>query len=267
MTGTRRQGTEFLLPLCGNLSIRMRQSRSTFCPLSSALCFLASIFCLLPSAFAAAQPASIEASYDLYKEGMKVGQIEETYTRDHGRYTLSSLTTPTGLMAAFRPGEIFINSNGLIGKPGLQPLRFSHQRDGEASKDRQAEFDWDAKQLTLINQTQRTTLALPDGTQDRLSAMYQFMFLPLKGGTTLDFPMTNGSKLDHYHYAIARDQKLKTPAGEFKTLYLDNQAKAGESRTEIWLATQRNNLPCKMIITDADGGRITQVLSKLTIKP
>jgi hypothetical protein len=233
----------------------------------AATILLSSVLCLPSFAFAAAQPVSVEASYDLYKEDMKVGQIEETYTRDNGRYTLSSLTTPTGLMAAFRPGKIFINSNGLIGKPGLQPLHFNHQREGATSKDRQAEFDWDAKQLTLINQTQRTTLALPDGTQDRLSAMYQFMFLPLKDVTTLDFPMTNGSKLDHYHYAITRGQKLKTPAGEFKTLYLDNQAKAGESRTEIWLATQRNNLPCKMIITDAGGGQITQVLSKLTIKP
>lgn len=231
----------------------------------AAMVLLSSVLCLLPSA--SAQPASVQASYDLYKENMKIGQIEETYTRDKDRYTLSSTTTPIGLLAAFRPEKIFINSNGLIDKPGLQPLHFSHQREGDAGRDRHAEFDWNTKQLTLIYQAQRTVLALPDGTQDRLSAMYQFMFLTLKGATTLDFPMTNGSKLDNYHYAITRDQKLKTPAGEFKTLYLDNQARAGESRTEIWLATQRNNLPCKMIITDADGGQITQVLSKLTLKP
>lgn len=226
------------------------------------------IFCLLSSIPAfAAPPGSIQASYDIYKSGLKVGQIEETYKRDKDGYTLSSTTTPVGLLAAFKPEKIFINSSGLVGKQGLQPLRFSHRRERDESKESSAEFDWEARQLTLIHHAQRTVIALPDGTQDRLSAMYQFMFLPLQTDKTLDFPMTNGTKLDSYHYAITGSQKLKTPAGEFNTLYLDSQAKAGENRTEIWLATQRNNLPCKMIITDADGDQLIQVLSKLNIRP
>ncbi len=218
------------------------------------------------SAFAA-PPGSVQATYDVYKSGLKVGQIAETYTRDKDRYTLSSTTTPLGLLAAFKPEKIFIDSSGLIGKHGLQPLSFSHRRERDESRTSRAEFDWDTRQLTLIHQTQRTLAALPDGTQDRLSAMYQFMFLPLESAATLDFAMTNGNKLDNYHYAITRNRLVQTPAGEFDTLYLDNQAKAGESRTEIWLATQRYNLPCKMVITDADGDQLTQILDKLDIKP
>jgi len=224
------------------------------------------MLCAATSAFAA-EPGSVQANYDVYKEGLKVGQIEETYTREKDHYTLSSTTTPVGLLAVFRPEKIFINSSGLIAKQGLKPLLFSNQRERNEDRDSRAEFDWDAKQLALIHQTQRTMVALPDGTQDRLSAMYQFMFLSLQSASTLDFAMTNGNKLDNYHYAITRNQKLKIPAGEFNTLYLDSQAKAGESRTEIWLATQYHNLPCKMIVTDANGDQITQVLSKFDIKP
>lgn len=220
---------------------------------------------LCTSAFAA-QPDNVQASYDVYKGSLIVGQIEETYVRDKDRYTLSSTTTPTGLLAIFKPEKVFINSNGLIGKQGLQPLLFIHRRERDKSKESRAEFDWNSRQLSLIHQAQSTVVALPYGTQDRLSAMYQFMFLSLHSGTTLDFPMTNGNKLDNYHYTIVRDQTLKLPAGEFKTLYLDNQAKPGENRTEIWLATQHHNLPCKMIITDARGDQLTQVLSKLQIR-
>ena len=215
----------------------------------------------------AAPPGSVQASYDVYKNGLKVGQIEEIYTRDGDRYTLTSTTTPVGLLAMFKPEKIFINSSGLIGKRGLKPLRFTHQRENDKSRDSRAEFDWDARQLTMIHHAQRLMVALPDDTQDRLSAMYQFMFLPLQHATTLDFSMTNGSKLDIYHFAISRNQTLSTPAGDLNSLYLDNQARAGESRTEIWLATQHNNLPCKMVITDANGEQLTQVLSKLNIKP
>lgn len=224
------------------------------------------MLCVAASAFAA-PPSSVQASYDIYKDGMKIGQIEETYTRNKDRYTLSSTTTPLGLLAVFKPEKIFIDSSGLIGKQGLQPLRFSHQRERDKNRDSRAEFDWDGKQLTLIHQAQRTVVVLPDGTQDRLSAMYQFMFLPLQHAATVDFPMTNGNKLDNYHYIITHDQKLQTPAGKFNTLYLDNQAKTRESRTEIWLATQRHNLPCQMVITDASGDQLTQVLSKLDTQP
>lgn len=224
------------------------------------------MLCCAATAFAA-PPASVQISYNIFKSGIPVGQIEETYTRNQNRYTLTSTTTPTGLLAMFKPEKIFIKSSGLIGKQGLQPLQFSHQRERDNSKDNRAEFDWQSKQLTLIHQAQRSTVALPDGTQDRLSAMYQFMFLALQPDTALNFPMTNGNKLDQYHYAIGSPMHLDTPAGEFNALYLDNQAKAGEGRTEIWLCMDHHNLPCKMIITDADGGQLTQVLNKFTIKP
>ncbi len=232
----------------------------------AAATLLSSALCLLSSAFAAA-PDSVQLTYDIYKGSLNIGQIEETYTRDKDHYTLSSATRAVGLLAVFKPGKILISSSGLVGPKGLQPLRFSDHREGEESRDRSAEFDWDKRQLTLIRQKQRTVVALPDGAQDRLSAMYQFMFLSLQPATMLDFPMTNGSKLDNYQYAISLKQQLQTPAGKFDTLYLDNQPKKGESRTEIWLATEHHNLPCKMIITDADGDQLTQVLSKLSITP
>lgn len=212
-------------------------------------------------------PDSVQASYDVYKSGMKVAQIDETYTRDKDRYTLTSIATPVGLLAVFKPKKIVVRSSGLIDNRGLHPLLFNHQREQDTGKDSSAELDWGAKQLTLTHQAQRTTIALPDGTQDRLSAMYQFMFLPLHKATTLDFPMTNGAKLDNYHYSVVHNQKLKLPIGELDTMYVYNQAKAGETRTEIWLSTRHNNLPCKMIITDADGDQLIQVLNKFDARP
>ena len=214
----------------------------------------------------AAPPSSILAVYEVYKGSIKVARIEESYTRDGDRYTLSSTTTPVGLLALFKPEKAFVRSSGQIGKQGLRPLLYSQQREGDSSKDARAELDWKSSRVTLIHQAQRETMALPNGTQDRLSAMYQFMFLPLKDGA-LDFTMTNGTKLDSYHYAVARGPILSTPAGKFGTLYLDSQPKPGERRTEIWLASQHHKLPCKMVITEANGDQLSQVLSKLVVKP
>lgn len=231
-------------------------------PYLQALAWL--MLCAAAPAYAA-PPSSVQATYDVSKSGLQA-EIRETYTRDGDRYTLSSVWTPVGLLALLKPEKIHISSSGLIGKQGLQPLLLNHWRDLDEGKNSRAEFDWDGKRLTLIHQAQRTVVTLPDGTQDRLSAMYQFMFLSLQNADTLDFPMTNGSKLDRYHYAITHNQTVRVPAGEFKAIYLDSQARPGESRTEMWLATQYHNLPCKMIVTEANGDRFTQVLSKLEIR-
>lgn len=235
---------------------------------SSLVAFFMLMFCISAPATpaGAAQPISVFASYDVYKGRMKIGRIDESFTRDKDRYTLTSSTQAVGWLRFFNAGEIVISSSGLVGGQGLQPLLFNDQRERNMSRDRRAEFNWDAKQLTLTQHDQHNTVALPEGTQDRLSAMYQFMFLPLKIDTALNFPMTNGAKLDDYHYLISSGETLNTPAGDFKTLYLDSQTKAGESRTEIWLGTEHNNFPCKMIITDADGDQLTQILSKLEIR-
>ncbi|OFZ68702.1 MAG: hypothetical protein A2V79_05130 [Betaproteobacteria bacterium RBG_16_56_24] len=225
---------------------------------------LSSVLCPLSSAIAA-PPDSVLATYEILKGGIKVGRIEETFTRDKDRYTITSTTRATGLLAIFRPGKIVYSSSGLVDDQGLHPLVFSDLREGEESKDRRAEFDWDAKQLTLIQQAQRTVAPLPDGTQDRISAMYQFMYLPLEKTDMLNFNMTNGNKLDIYNYRITPDQSVTVPLGTFKALYVASVPEAGVNRTEIWLAAEHAYLPCRMVITDPDGGKLTQVLTSFSI--
>ncbi|HCI14076.1 MAG TPA: hypothetical protein DFK12_08975, partial [Gallionellaceae bacterium] len=60
-------------------------------------------------------------------------EIKENYTRDKDRYTLSSVWTPVGLLAILKPEKIFIESSGLIGKQGLQPLFLNHRREIDES--------------------------------------------------------------------------------------------------------------------------------------
>ncbi len=247
MTEDIKQKAERLSRLCRVLILS-----SVLCPLSSAL---------------AASPSSVQATYEIYKSGIKIGQIEEVFARGKDRYTLISTTRALGLLAIFRPGKIVISSSGLVGAHGLKPLNFSDLREGDEGKNRQAEFDWEAKQLTLIQKTQRTVIPLPDGTQDRLSAMYQFMFLSLEKTDVLSFHMTNGGKLDIYNYRIAHDQSVTVPLGTFKALYIASVPEAGTNRTEIWLSAEHANFPYKLVITDSDGDKLTQVLTKFDFVP
>ncbi len=215
----------------------------------------------------AAGPSSVSANYDIYKGGLKIGQIVETFTRDHDRYALTSTTKAVGLLAIFQPGSIILTSTGLVTVRGLQPLHFRDRRESDPGKNRGADFDWDTRRLTLTEHGQKRVLPLPEDTQDRLSAMYQFMFLPLANSTALDFNMTNGSKLDIYHYRITSAPSVTVPLGTFKALYVASVPEAGVNRTEIWLAREHADFPYKMIITDPDGGKLAQELTRFDYVP
>ena len=229
---------------------------------------IALLMLLVTASSFAATPGSVQASYDIYKGGMNIGRVDEVFAigKDN-RYTIVSTTRATGLLAIFMPGKIILHSSGWVGDHGLKPLNFSDLREGDEGRNRSAEFDWNTMQLTMIEHKQRTVVPLPDDTQDRISAMYQFLFLSLAKTDTLDFHMTNGSKLDIYNYRITHDQSVTVPLGTYKALYVASVPEKGSNRTEIWLAGEYVNFPYKIVITDPDGSSLSQELTKFTFVP
>ncbi|CAH1388202.1 DUF3108 domain-containing protein [Candidatus Nitrotoga sp. M5] len=237
--------------------------------------YLAGLLLLISSApqvlFAATpsvpvQATQIDAHYDVLKGNIKVASVTETYTRTQSGYHIESVTKAIGLLAMFKPEVIHVTSEGTLTEKGLRPLTYIQKRKLDTERNTRADFDWKAKQITLTDRAGKRTLPLPAGTQDRLSAMYQFMFAPLQNSTELKFKMTNGSKVDDYSYRIMPDQNITTPLGTFKTYYVANPPQDGENRTEIWLATQHGNFPYKMTVTEPDGAQLTQMLSKINFK-
>jgi hypothetical protein len=224
------------------------------------------LLCCAVPAIAADSPSRLQVSYDVIKDGIKAATMTETYTRKQGGYHIESVSKAVGLLALIKPETIRVVSEGTVTAKGLRPLTFTNKRELDAERNVSANFDWEANRITLNDRNGERTLPLPAGTQDRLSAMYQFMFLPLKN-TALDFYMTNGSKVDIYNYLLTPNQSVTVPLGSFKALYVASPPKTGESRTEIWLATEHANFPYKMVITDPDGGKFTQALTRFDLTP
>lgn len=220
-----------------------------------------------PPLLAAESPARVQASYDVFKGDFKIATITETYTRTQDRYRIESVSKPVGLLAMLKPEVIRITSDGTLSTHGLRPLTFVHKRELDSDRNARADFDWTANRITLSDRGGQRTQPLPADTQDRLSAMYQFMFLPLQNVGALDFHMTNGIKVDIYNYRITHGAGVTVPLGTFKALYVASTPKAGESRTEIWLALDHANFPYKVVITDPDGDKLTQVLTQFNFVP
>lgn len=232
--------------------------------LSSVLC-LAAITMLAPAGNAA-PPASVKASYDVYRNGLPIIVVQETFEKNGARYRIAHESTPAGLLALFVRTHIKGQSTGSVTSAGLQPEQFEYGRLDDASKNVSAEFDWRAAQLRMTFDGRHETVALPKDTQDRVSLMYQFMFLTRGQLGNLAFHMTNGRKIEPYHYRAAGDEEISTPAGRFNALHLIKEREPGENAVEVWLAPEHHYLPVKVLIVENDGARYEQVIKRLELK-
>lgn len=215
---------------------------------------------------AAVAPQAVAAHYNVSWNGVPVAVMYETFELHDGRYQIISETRAKGVLALTqrRPGRV--TSTGDADSRGLRPKTFDGTRGNNDARRVHAEFDWQARTLTMAHDDHTETVELPAGTQDRLSVMYQFLFLDHARLDSLAFDMTNGRKLDQYRYDIGPDTTLDTPLGRLQVTHLVKRHAADETATEIWLAREHRLMPVKMRIVEEDGTRYEQIVSHLDIR-
>ncbi len=221
--------------------------------------------CIAPALFAA-PPARIEASYDVLTKGVKIAEITEKFTHTDNHYRIESVTKPVGLLALFKPDTLFVVSEGDITSQGLRPQSYAYKRSQETLKNTAADFDWRQSILMLSDRYGQRFEPLPADTQDRLSVQYQFRYVAfLRERKELTMHITNGSKIDTRRYLITPRQMLTVPMGTLETVYLATPPESTAWKTEIWLSVENGNFPCKIILTEDSGEKLSQVLTALSI--
>ena len=218
------------------------------------------------AAYACAAPQSVKATYSGYVNGMYAGVITEHFEVEGGTYRVVSDTKTVGLASLLNRQPTYYLSKGQVTSAGLRPAHFEGRRSPGEAPQLGAVFDWAQSQVTIQHNAKTQSLTLPPGTQDRLSAMYQLMYLPLERMKFVEFPMTNGRKLDHYRYQVTPGVEVETPLGRLKALHLVKQREGNESSAELWLATERHRFPVKLIVIEKNGVRIEQIIQTLEIR-
>ena len=213
-----------------------------------------------------ALPVEVAAEYRLSNSGVVIGRVSESFQRTGDRYSLRSTTRSEGVLKLVLDDNITLESRGLVTDAGLQPLEFEQRRAGSAAKDVHATFDWQRGVMNSRFRGESQDVALPRATQDRISVLYQFMSVGQRRGT-LDMHMSNGRKVERYTYRFVEEVRVATPAGEFDTLhYARVTANDKESRTDVWLAKDRFNLPVRLVFDDPKGLKLEQVLLDLKVR-
>lgn len=177
-----------------------------------------------------------------------------------GKYSINSQTQAKGLASLFF-GNLVQKSEGSVTENGLKPDFYSYQYGNDTKKLQSANFAWGDSLLHLHNAKGDSTIALAAGTQDFLSFMYQFMYVPPLD--SMQITMTNGKKLRTYHYSFEGEEVLSTKLGELNTMHIVKSSGEDE-KTEIWLATDYQNLPVKIRKTEKNDSIIEQTVSNIS---
>lgn len=208
----------------------------------------------------AALPQQMRLTYDLYRNGHKLGQVTDTFTRSGSRYTLVSETRATGPLKALWPGVIRLQSSGTLTAQGLRPMQFEHARSDAPHKRATAELDWARHSITFSYKGQRWSLdGLQEGAQDQLSQLYQFMAVAeLPAAFALQ--VVSGRDLHDYRYVGSEGGVVATPLGALATRqYQRVGQKPEEKAITLWIAPARDNLPVQVRVVE-DGVVLEQRL-------
>jgi hypothetical protein len=214
----------------------------------------------------AAAPQEMSLEYDLYRNGLKLGQVTDTFTRSGDRYTLTSETRASGPLKSLWPGSIRLESTGDVTRQGLRPEQFLHARSDSPHKLARARLDWKQRNIAYQYKGESWTVdGLLDGAQDQLSQVYQFMFAPaLPADYSLQ--VVSGRDLNDYRYARSEGGAIETPLGSLVTQqYQRITQQADEKTVTVWVAPARNNLPVQIRVSE-DGVTLEQRLVRASVK-
>lgn len=221
---------------------------------------LAAALALFATVASAELPTRIDAEYQITTTGLRIATVNETFIRKGDQYSIQSVTRAEGALKLFKDETVTFRSEGAVGPGGLKPARFSQRQLKESKRDVEATFDWTRGVLVSTFGGKVREVPLPPDTQDRLSLMYQFMNLS-PGAAPMTIAMSNGRKVEQYHYRFVAEERTTTPAGEFATLhYARVNDDPKESRADVWLARDRFNFPVRVVFDDPRGLRLEQSL-------
>jgi hypothetical protein len=168
-----------------------------------------------------------------------------------GKYSLRSEMEAVGLASIAFAGKRIETSNGTITEQGLQPDAYRVEVTGKPDKLQAANFDWAKHQLTLKTAKTETVEELLEGTQDFLSFMYQFMFVPPLD--RMEWPLTNGKMVRVYNYQFISEEMIATKFGQINTYHIAKSSGDAEEKTDVWLAEDYRFIPIKILKIAKDG--------------
>lgn len=193
-------------------------------------------------------PQPFHAVYIAKYSGTTVKATRTLDTREDGTLELRFLAK-SWLATIEEVSQFSWNSNGQ-----LVPQHYLYKRSG-LGYDRTAKlkFDWTRRRVVNDVQDRPWTMALPEGTLDKLSYQLQLSADMLNRKDKVSYKVADGGRLKTYNFEVQGQEVLDTPLGKLNTTRIKRIRDDNERVTILWLATDWNHLLVKIWQQEEDG--------------
>lgn len=205
----------------------------------------------------------VSTAFVVYVNGEErpAGSASIDYAQDSpGHYTLRWLVEGRGLLKLLYP-SLEQQSTGEVGPGGLKPHVYRYAFGSRASKTYEATFDWETNVITLKTAKGEQQRDLRVNTQDILSFMYQFMFVPPL--QEMHVTLTNGRRVGEYEYTFEGEDSLVIADQTIQTVHIVHTRGDTDEKVELWLASDYRYVPVKIKKLEKNGMVIEQVATQL----
>lgn len=200
-------------------------------------------------------PESFSATYTLHKGPLTLAEMtRKLYRNNNGHFVYESYSKPIGYARWFTDSTLMEKSEWIYHDDKLRPVRYSYDRNG-SKRERHVKlsFDWNRMRVTNDINNDPWSMAIPNGTLDKLLYHLAVMHDLKQANLPLTYQVADGGTLKSYTFEELGRETVKTSLGTFNTIKL---IRPGKRDTILWCAEELNYLPVK-IMQEEDGSKLT----------
>lgn len=206
-------------------------------------------------AHAAAGLQSYAATYELLRNGDRLGQATVTLRQTPGGWDYESTTRGTGMArlaaANIEEHSIVSATNGL-----LQTSAY-HYRLSTLVKSTQRDIVADPASNKLVIRDKKRTLEFPirPGVLDQ-HAVTLAIAQDLAAGKhgTLSYPVATRDAIDTQRYQVGKEEAVKVPAGSIRSVAVARLRDSAGGRTTVsWFGVDNGFVPVRVVQTEPGG--------------
>jgi hypothetical protein len=192
-----------------------------------------------------------DVEWRLWTAGMAVLRIDADGNEQHVRASGNSTGTVGLLYHVDDRFDAWLNPQTFCSRR-IQ----KHVEEGSRRVETTTDFDY-ARKLAVLNQAnlrkgdrKHAEHAIPDCVTDVISAIYYTSTLPLKPGSSYEFPLNDGGETVTVKITTEAREDVKTPAGTFKTVRVQPTASQGvlkdRGKVWVWYTDDAQRIPVQM---------------------
>ncbi|MEM7209141.1 MAG: DUF3108 domain-containing protein [Pseudomonadota bacterium] len=199
------------------------------------------------------RPFSI--TFDASDDTYSLGDVHIALTQSDAKWSMRSVTTPSGMLRLLGHGEIRESSVMRVSAahdqraPVVRTQRYSIEQDGgEPDRNVSASFKQGAKELTATDGTGNSTTLVRDSIiHSPLSVMLQTMlWLRHQSIQTKSVPLLSRQRLKQTTLTVLGRENVKIGETNYNTIRVARSQSGGSRETHTWYAVDWEFAPVKM---------------------